>query len=499
MFCLPENYLANRIGGTRLGLLSVGISVFISACSLFGGSEDSVEGSNQDAEMIRLEKLADSLTVRMQNQVETLRNQNFIRPVVSAVLTRDQYRAMVAEDIDSSLSDSLSQEITLELAQWGYYPSTQSNYKDDYTDFAGGFAVGFYIGGTDSLFIMAEAMQKPEDYLGIIPHELVHALQDQYGRLTRPRIADTSLQFYGDDARWYHTTLIEGEAHFITALTAATYTYPQPDPMENALTVVRDYRTHALAAWQKVQRPNNLYLPSHSPYQFGPVLVGEAYVANGWDSVETLFAQAAQPSVSAITRGTHGFSPIDISTMVRVIDTTLGYHDVGSHGSLGLLSMVNTRLAETDFYQGLNWVGDAYAYAHHPGQKWGRLAWMGRFETTASASRAAELLVPLLRDRFKDQGYPETDISSANVTADLPGWHLTGSGLSTYLLRNENELYWVEGLKPDEIEIVLRDLKEQSKPPLVLARQGQRKVLNRFGVGKGRIYSRLFNHCGHAN
>lgn len=481
--------------------LAFGMVAALLGCSLFGVTDDSKTASDDDGEISRLEHLVDSLSARFQSQLEALRQQDFIRPVTSSVLTREQYRSMVAADIGEALSDSLSQEITLELAQWGYYLNTQNTYKQDYTQFVGGFAVGFYIGGSDSLFVMAEALDKPDNYLGLIPHELAHALQDQYGRLARPRLADSALQFYRDDARWYHTTLIEGEAHFLTALTAATYTYPQPDPLDNAMTVVRNYRTEALAAWKKTQRPNNLYLPSHSPYQFGPVLVGEAYLAKGWDSVETLFAQAAQPSRSGITRTAQAFSPVDMGTMVSVIDTSRGYHDIGSHGSLGLLALVNNQLNETDFYQGLQWVGDAYAYAHHPGQSWGRLAWMGRFETPVAAARFAELLLPLLQKRFLDRDYPGTVVTEYrdSLASELPGWYLNGAGLHTYLMINGKELYWLEGIGLSEVEAIVRNLKEQSNHSENLARQGQKGVLNRFGIGKGRIYEKTFLSCTHGN
>lgn len=469
--------------------LVLSIPLVFSACT-FDGVSDKIQNPTlppPDTLALQSQKIAGQIR-RYQNQITALRGLPFKREVKSAVITREEYRRMTASEIDASLSDSLSRDISIELAQWGFFTDTTWNYKDLFKSFEGGFAAGFYIGGSDSVFVLSEYVENEIHLLHILPHELTHALQDQYGRLRRTRIEDSATAFYQSDVDAFHTALVEGEGAFLESFVTATYAFPQPDPLANTQAVVQEMVANGLAQWQAATRPNNLFLPAWAPYQFGTRLICDAYTAKGWDSVETLFDHPLQPAMTAITGRPQPLMPFDFSEYFRRVDTAGAYTDMGLHGSLGLMSLLNEDLDSARFFSGLGWRGDRYAYARKPGQAFGSLLWAGAFADEGQAARVWGGLSLLLRRRFANSQYPVSVDSNSSLIANLPGIHLQGKELQTYLLKDGVRIYWMEGLSNEACEALAQSLKSKAPSVPALALKGLVKSQYAWISGKGRIY-----------
>jgi hypothetical protein len=471
------------------------LSLLLGSCSLFGTEGDPIEKDNPvTPELLR--HVAE-VVEKYRGQVETLRALPFKRPVHSTVVTRDFYRQETSKEIEAGISDSLSRSISRELSQFGFFPDTTLRYKDLFKTFSGGFAVGYYREGSDSVFVLADYAYDETNLREILTHELAHALQDQYGRLDRLALPDSQLAPYRSDASWYQTCLIEGEAYFTAALAAATFTYPQPDPKANAVLVVRNNRANAFQRWKQTARPHNLFLPSWAAYEFGPALVGEAYDSKGWDSLETLYANAFQPSYSAITANRIPWVAMDLQPFMEVIDTTKAYCDLGSHGSIGLLSLVNQSMDSADFFSGLHWRTDTYLYNHKPGKQWGQLLWSGVFVDSLSAMRTRELLISLLKNRFQGGNYPETVLTGNSWLENGSGYQIQGSGLTTYLLQSGNQVMWIEGFTDSESLRIFALLQVDHEKRVTLEKEGPKRVRTPtetvFINGRGRIYQDLLS------
>src|SRR3990172_2546108 len=96
------------------------------------------------------------------------------RALFSAVL------AGAAAEVRETMSDSLSWALSRELSQWGLFPDTLLSYK---ALFAGGWSAcppGWYAVGSDSIFIVVDSVVNWAAFDDLLPHELTHALQDQY-------------------------------------------------------------------------------------------------------------------------------------------------------------------------------------------------------------------------------------------------------------------------------------------------------------------------------
>jgi hypothetical protein len=474
--------------------ISISLSCFV-GCSLFGTEADTTSPPNTVSPELMRHVAQEVEKYRV--QVETLRELPFQRKVHSAVVTREQYQEETAKEIDAGISDSLSQEISLQLSQFGFFPDTSLRYKDLFKSFSGGFAVGYYRQGSDSVFVLSDYAYDETNLREILTHELVHALQDQYGRLDRIALPDSQLSPYRYDAAWYHTCLVEGEAHFVNALAAATYIYPQPDPKANALLAERNIRANAFRFWKMAAKPQNLFLPSRAAYEFGPALIAEAYDLKGWDSVETLYANAFRPSFSAITGQHAPWIVTDLEPYLNWLDTTDAYWDLGSHGSIGLLSLINQEMDSTDFYTGLHWRGDTYFYSHKPGHAWGQLVWTGVFEDSVFAHRATTHLSTMLRKRFQGGNYPNVAQASDTLLGQESGYLFQGMGLSTYLIQSGNRIFWIEGFSDTDARQAFAFLKADPIDANPMRRAGTKKVRNEMETvlipARGRIYQDLLS------
>jgi hypothetical protein len=425
---------------------------------------------------------------KYQQEIEQLRGLEFRRPVTSAVISRSEYQHMTATEIDRSLTDSLSRNISRELAQFGFFPDTSMQYKELFKSFEGGFAVGFYVGGSDTVFVLSDYADNEDQLLHILPHELAHALQDQYGRLDRPRLSDSTLFYYSSDVNWFHTALVEGEAAFMDALVTATFTYPQPDPIANAVQVSRDNKHKALANWRLASRPENLFLPNIAPYQFGPDRIAEGYVTQGWAGIDSLYANSLQPSAATINAHVYGLPLLDFDRFFKMVDTTQAYVDQGCHGSIGLLSWLNQTLDSVAFFGGLEWRGDRYAYVLKPGQPWGAFLWAGIFTDSMAASRIVKDLGWMLSERFQGSKYPKDSIQQTGLIADLTGLRMRNESLETYLVQNKNEVYLVEGVSRNQADTLLQTLKTQQSQHQALTRRTTLQQKTPWISGKGRFY-----------
>jgi len=467
-----------RALAAALGLISAG-------CDLFDGKDEGAPPvSNIEA-----------LVLKFEDQVAALRQLPFKRKVFPAVISRDDYARMTKTHIDSSLSEALSAHISRELAQLGFFRDTVLQYKGLIEEFQSGFAAGFYVPGSDSIFILEEYEHRQEDLLGIIPHELTHALQDQYGRLDTPPPPPRELSAYASDIDWYYTSVIEGEAAFVNSLVTMTYTIPQPNPLASAVQTSYDYLHVSLDVWRNTPRPDNLFLPAWGPYQFGPVLIANAYAANGWDSVNAFYASPWQSSWATINGSERTLIPFDFSEFFRLTDTTGAYSDIGCHGSIGLMAWLNSGLDSSSFYRGMGWRGDQYAYVRHPDQRWGSWIWAGRFLDQASARGAYDILKTVLRNRFSGTNvYPVSESDDDSLLVGLPGIKLLGGDLTTFLLISNEEIYILEGLNDSANSLVAQFLVNKQSEREAVAKRSIRSQMPIFASGRGNIYHHYGNY-----
>jgi hypothetical protein len=143
-------------------------------------------------------------------QVQSFRHKNYERPVYVSVYTQSEYAAIVGNQT-STISQSQKALYNRILKLEGLLRPTQDYYSSYDSAIAGG-TDGFYVPGTDSLYVILADTATGlglQDSLTLF-HEFVHALQDQYFNLVAiDTLSSTSDQYYASDY------VIEGEAELL--------------------------------------------------------------------------------------------------------------------------------------------------------------------------------------------------------------------------------------------------------------------------------------------
>lgn len=269
----------------RVPLLAVVVLVLLAGCvgplsewpptdSMEGGLDDGdgigvVEGyeanDRLDASGPTLSSRGElqAVTYRAMARVEVLRGQNFEADVDLEVLDRETYRE------ETTWAPEAAGPFTNEAWRAAFVVDGETDYDDALESVYGQSVYGYYQGGEIVLVVPdAETLRIDRETL---VHELVHALQDQRGDLTRE--GETV------DERTAEQGLLEGEAAYVAALydrrcgeTWSCLATPDPSDAEGG---------------GSFEDP--LFGSVFAPYAEGPSFVAHLHEAGGWDAVDDAF------------------------------------------------------------------------------------------------------------------------------------------------------------------------------------------------------------------
>lgn len=211
-------------------------------------------------------------------QVSRLRELPLLRPVEASWVTRENLPALL-DSLEGASQDTSS----FTYDQFSYamgYTSALGQLESANSDFEGSEILGFYIPGTDHLWIVADATSDQDALKSTIAHELVHALQDQHFEL-RQEVA-TSL-----DGAAAHRILIEGDATYTELL----YSYGNPSIQwlnaNASFGTMQSTREYIESDSSLSRMPLISTLPTLLPYFKGPGLVH--YLRKfGWPLVDSM-------------------------------------------------------------------------------------------------------------------------------------------------------------------------------------------------------------------
>jgi hypothetical protein len=210
----------------------------------------------------------EALLARGMARVEEIRDREFQRPVEFEVLSREEYVSITSSDPLERLTSTAYYNQVYEAT---FIVDEQTDAYDEVSGEAGGTTGGFYIFGTDQIFLIAEDPERPVVDEGILVHELTHALQDQL-ELTAFDPRATA------DGRTARLGLTEGEANYVMAR----------------------YESQCLnGTWECVPTASandsppdfnlGIYLTGYQPYSDGPALVARLSEQGGWEAVEEAY------------------------------------------------------------------------------------------------------------------------------------------------------------------------------------------------------------------
>lgn len=391
-----------------------------------------------------------------------LRGLAFSRPIRVGVISREEYTAQIKGDL-ATMPLAVDRFYSLELAQLGFFLDSSTSIKQKYGDFYGSFPAGYYVDGTDSIYVLSEYAKDPWFLSHGLPHELTHALQDQALHAFGGHGPFAGPAYYADDFDQFRRCLYEGDAEL------ASTAYEQN--FDLAKDVAQSRRQKDWDRWAKLAPPESFFAPAASPYGSGMAMVGEAFAAGEgrYANVDAMYKWTTASSRTVMTMRAEAGIPIDFSGVAALVDTTLGLVDDFGMGCMHTMAVHLPRLTQEAFDSGMGWTGDRFLYTRKDGQRLGTLVWAQLFETPQQASFAFSSLSQLLPGRFQGTTYamdlmrnvyPGTYDETATFTSD---------GLYSVLIRKGNETWWVENAG-GQTDAIITALGRRPGPVVALAK-----------------------------
>lgn len=290
-----------------------------------------------------LQLCKDSLLARMAK----IHQLPVLRPVQASWVTREHLPALL-DSIDEAYGSGASTS-TFTYDHFCYalgYTSAPGEYDNATSSFSSSQTLGFYVDGSDHLWVVTDATSDSAQLISTLAHELTHALQDQHFGLKAHKQAARST-----DARQALTFLIEGDASY--AATMYRYGNPTVSWVDDHLRFkgISEARTYIDTSSKLNAIPLVASLPRLAPYFRGAGLVHEIRAAGGWAQVDTFLKRPLLTTRNCIAPGSGiqrtAFRSFD-STHAFPLLSDLGWSPLGQTrlGSVMLSTLLLTRLAD---------------------------------------------------------------------------------------------------------------------------------------------------------
>jgi hypothetical protein len=253
----------------------------------------------------------DALVARATARVEYIREAEFEESVDVSVIAREEYAARQENSTANESFAAWNNQVWEAL----FVDGEDTDVQEELSGTLGSSVAGFYSPDDDEIKIVTETPDSPTVDNGTLVHELVHALQDQQGRLSASR-PDVSTQDRDLAARG----LTEGEANYVEAR----------------------YEMRCGAEWSCAAPPASggggggtpnlgILLTILQPYSDGPVYVDTLRERDGWAGVSAAFDDPPVSTEQTIHVTDDEPVPIDYEDRARGGWTT--YPEQGQNGS----------------------------------------------------------------------------------------------------------------------------------------------------------------------
>jgi hypothetical protein len=408
-----------------------------SAC-LFSGSDDSrpvpLVPYHDAALASQIESIKEGLT--------GIRGMAFNRPLHSAVISPQAFREQLSRQINQGTSDAMDRAFSRQFSQMGLFKDTVTSIRAYWTDFFGSFPAGYYTPGRDSIYILSNYVGDQAFMRLALPHELVHALQDQDRNAFDTARREGPPAYYAGDFKAARDCLIEGDAEFTAHAYFARTHAADPEPFAYARNEALR-RNRGFDRWKRTAPALQLFAPAAAPYEVGMLYVADLHASGGFPAIDSQYPLNAQSSLSVLTGVPQAPEAIDLDWLPEILDTADAYVDDYGSGALNHMALFIPWLTQDDFNRGLGWRGDRQFYRLRPTDIWGAMVWVQTFAQPGDASLVFGHLLNVIPARFAGSGYaPRQD---AYPGAFDQAYRYDALGLSTVLIRVGREIWWVEG------------------------------------------------------
>ena len=307
----------------KLGVFSFGIMLTVfSSC----GNKDKATNPTGATPVTSLQKSIVIAVDSIGRQLELFRGKKFKRAVHVGVFTQSEYASMVGNGTDSMSSADKATYNKIMRIEGLLRPN--ADYFSSYDSTMSTETAGFYIPGTDSLYIILADNAKGlafDDSITIF-HELTHALQDQYFNLTA---IDTSRD-YSSDQYFASKFVIEGEAelmedYYYNKLSYGSYVTPL-QPITGLLASDQTWADQTLDSLHKAGEPMLTNMPFiWEYYSYGPTFINAIAGTNFGIIDNSIFPSIPYRMLELFHPGKYGAANefyLDVSSLESLIGSS---------------------------------------------------------------------------------------------------------------------------------------------------------------------------------
>jgi hypothetical protein len=255
----------------KLGVFSIGIMLTVfSSC----GNKDKATNPTGVTPVTSLQSSIVTAVDSIGRQLELFRGKNFKRAVHVGVFTQSEYASMVGSGTDSTSPADQATYNKIMKIEGLLRPN--ADYFSSYDSTMSTETAGFYVPGTDSLYIILADNAKGltlDDSITIF-HELTHALQDQYFNL----IAIDTTSDITTDQYFASKFVVEGEAelmedYYYCKLSYGSYVTPS-QPISSLLASDQIWADQTLDSLHLAGEPMLTNMPFiWEYYSYGPTFM----------------------------------------------------------------------------------------------------------------------------------------------------------------------------------------------------------------------------------
>lgn len=367
-----------------------------------------------------------ALRASIEANVSTIRGLDPLEPVVTTLLTRDELRARVEEDLFADLSAEDAADFSLLLNAFDFV-DRDFDYYNFALDLYAEQIAGFYDPETNEFVVVSEDDDLDVSEQLTHAHEFVHALQDQYFALDL--LDDESLD---SEAGAALLALIEGEATLVQGLYLAQgyFTFEE---LNEFLALAADQESPVFDNAPPVLA-NDLLFPYTAGYEFAQYLYDE----NGFDALDDAWANPPVSTEQILhpERYLAGDMPqlVSLAPLTDTLGAGWRLLDEDMFGEFYLSEYITQQLPDTQANTAAEgWGGDQYAVYYNDESDalvmTLRLAW----DTPADADEFTAAYNDYLTALYGPAGQPEEDSSTCWTGADITCLYQLGG--ETFIVR----------------------------------------------------------------
>jgi hypothetical protein len=367
-----------------------------------------------------------ALRESIEGNVSAIRGLDPLVPVTTTILTRDELRARVEEDLFAELTPEDAADFSLLLHAFDFVDRDFDYYNFTLDLYAEQIA-GFYDPETDEFVVVSDDDDLDVGEQLTHAHEFVHALQDQYYALDL--LDDESLD---SEASTALLALIEGEATLVQGLylLEGYFTFEE---LNEFLTLSTTQESPVFDSAPPVLA-NNLLFPYTAGYEFAQYL----YDQNGFAALDTAWADPPVSTEQILHPERYLAADLPQIVSLAPLTDTLGTEwrllDEDVFGEFFLNEYITQQLPDTQANTAAEgWGGDQYAVYYNDGADQLvmtlRLAW----DTPADADEFAIAYTEYLNALYGTTGQSQADGGVCWSGADFSCLYTTGE--ETFIVR----------------------------------------------------------------